>query len=71
VSLDDTPLKIKSREELPTGNVAFELAIFCKSERVVTHRKIPSTTSQNFMSATYKKKSNQSKHYALKFQKQL
>ena len=69
--MDDTPLKVKSREELPAGNVAFELVKFCKSERVVTHRKIPSTTSQNFISATYKKKSNRLKHYALKFQKQI
>ena len=54
--MDDTPLKVKSREELPAGNVAFELVIFCKNIRVVTHRKIPSKTSQNFTSATYGEK---------------
>jgi hypothetical protein len=29
MSLDDTPLKVKSREELPAGKVAFELVVFC------------------------------------------
>jgi hypothetical protein len=31
-SLDDTPFKVKSREKLPAGKVAFESVIFCKAK---------------------------------------
>ena len=34
MSLNDIPLKVKSREELPARNVAFESAIFCKGEKI-------------------------------------
>ena len=34
MSSDDIPLKVKSREKLPARNVAFELAIFCKGEKI-------------------------------------
>ena len=37
-SLDDTPLKVESREELPAGNLPFELVIFCKKKGLAQSR---------------------------------
>ena len=57
-ALDDTPLKVERREELPAGNLPFELVIFCKKRGVgakQTHIKRPFTTCQNFEVATFKK----------------
>ena len=66
-SLNDTPLKVERREELPAGNLPFELVIFCKGKswrKADPHKEaihdVPKLRDRHF-----KKKSN---HYTVKVQ---